>query len=182
MSDELATETTTEVPTETATTEAPPQGETKEVDWKVQARKWEARAKEAQADREAAQKWRDYEENQKSEYEKLNDELARAKAEATTASSELLRLKVAAEKGIPADALDLLPGSNREELEIAADKLLSLIADQSKPKTPRPDENQGKPTATSVGQLTQNDLKGMTPAEIMEAKAAGRLNEILGIN
>lgn len=180
MSDELNNETTE--PTTEATTEVEPQGDTKEIDWKAQARKWEARAKEAHADKELADKWREYEQSQKSDHEKLAEELERAKVEAANASAELVRLKVAAEKGIPADALDLLPGSSREELEAAADKLLSLIADQSKPKTPKPDENQGKPANASIGQLSKDDLKGMTPAEIMEAKNAGRLNDVLGIH
>jgi hypothetical protein len=178
MSDELTTEN---IETETTETTEQPQGSA-EVDWKAQARKWEARAKDAQADRELAAKWREYESSQKSEHEKLADELARAKAEASEASSKLLRYQVAAQKGIPADALDLLPGSSLEELETAADKLLSLIADQSKPKTPRPDENQGKPANASIGQLTKDDLKGMSPKAIMEAKEAGRLNDVLGIH
>lgn len=179
MSDELTTENTE--PTTESTQEAEPQGNASEVDWKAQARKWEARAKEAQADRELAAKWREYETSQKSEHEKLADELARVKAEASQASTELMRLKVASEKGIPTDALALLNGSSREELEHAADTLLSLIADQSKPKTPMPDENQGKPVPTSVGQLTEADLQGMSPADISAARKAGRLNDLLGI-
>jgi hypothetical protein len=178
MSDELTTENNEPVEDTKA---AEPQGNASEVDWKAQARKWEARAKDAQADRELAAKWREYEENQKSDHEKLADELARAKAEASQASTELMRLKVASEKGIPADALALLNGSSREELEHAADTLLSLIADQSKPKTPLPDENQGKPIPASVGQLTEADLQGMNPADISAARKAGRLNDLLGI-
>jgi hypothetical protein len=178
MSDELTTETITEPTIEIP--EVEPQGEAKEIDWKAQARKWESRAKDAQADKALADKWREYEQSQKSDHEKLAEDLARAQAEASQASAELLRLKIASEKGIPSDALDLLPGSSREELESAADKLLSLIADQSKPKTPNPDPNQGKPTATALGQLTQADLENMTPAEIMKAKATGQLDELLG--
>jgi hypothetical protein len=179
MSDELTNENTE--PTTVETPEVEPHGDAKEIDWKAQARKWESRAKEAQADKALADKWREYEHNQKSDHEKLADELARAQAEASQASAELLRLKVASEKGIPANALDLLPGSSREELESAADKLLSLIADQSKPKTPMPDENQGKPVPTSLGQLTEADLKNMSPVELNAARKAGRLNELLGI-
>lgn len=179
MSDELTTET---IEPTIETPEAEPQGNATEVDWKAQARKWEARAKDAQADRELAAKWREYENNQKSEHEKLADELARVKAEASEASSKLLRYEVASQKGIPSDALTLLNGSSREELETAADTLLSLIADQSKPKTPRPDDNQGKPASSAIGQLSKEDLKGMTPQQIMEAKVAGRLNDVLGIH
>lgn len=178
MSDEITTET---IEPETTSEVAEPQGNA-ETDWKAQARKWEARAKEAQADRELAAKWREYESSQKSEHEKLAEELAKANAIANEATSKLTRYEVAAEKGIPAEAIDLLTGNTKEDLEAAAEKLLSLIADQSKPKTPRPDELQGKPANGNAGQLTQADLKGMTPKQIMEAKAAGRLNDVLGIN
>ncbi len=177
MSDTIA-----ENPDTTTTAETPevqePQG-TPEIDWKAEARKWESRAK---ADHELANKWREYETSQKSEHEKLADELARFKAEASEASTRLLKYEIAAQKGVPADALDLLHGSSREDLETAADKLLSLIADQSKPKSPKPDENQGKPAPAAVGQLTRDDLKGMTQKEILEAKAAGRLDDLLGKN
>lgn len=173
MSDETATPTE-----ETTTPETPdaPQG-APEVDWKAEARKWESRAK---ADHDLANKWREYETSQKSEHEKLADELAAARAEASQASTTLMRYQIASEKGIPSSALDLLVGATREELETNADKLLSLIADQSKPKTPKPDENQGKPAPTSVGQLTREDLKGMTDSEIVKARAEGRLDELLG--
>lgn len=178
MSDEItATENTDATP---EVTEVEPHGDTKEIDWKAQARKWEARAKDAQADKALADKWREYEQNQKSDNEKLADNLASAQAVANEATAKLLRYEVATEKGVPSNALDLLVGSSREELEAAADKLLSLIADQTKPKTPRPDENQGKPAAAVVGQLTEADLKTMTPAQIMQAKAAGQLDDLLG--
>lgn len=161
--------------------EAEPQGKA-ETDWKAEARKWENRAKAAKSDLEDAAKWREYEASQKSDHEKLADQLAEAQASASEAQAKLARYEIASLKGIPAEALDLLTGSSREDLEAQADKLLSLIAEQSKPKSPRPDELQGKPATTPLGQLTENDLNGMTPTEIMEAKKAGRLNTVLGIN
>jgi hypothetical protein len=51
--------------------------------------------------------------------------------------------------------MQLLTGSTKEELEAAADTLLGLIADQSKPKTPRPDQNQGKPAAGGTSTADQ---------------------------
>lgn len=154
-----------------------PQGTKDETDWKSEARKWETRAK---ADHELAAKWREYELSQKSEHEKLADMLAQKEAEASQATAELLRYRIAAEKGITGEATKLLKGSTQEELETEADLLLSLIANQSKPKTPLPDENQGKPAPSQIGQLTRADLKTMTPKEIVEAKAAGRLTDLLG--
>lgn len=180
MSDEITTPEPTEaLTTPDAAVETEPQGSS-ETDWKKEARKWEARAKEAQAFKEAADKWREYEQNQKSEQEKLAERLAAAEATASESTAKLLKYEIASQKGIPADALDLLVGSTREELETAADKLLSLIADQSKPKTLTPDMNQGKPAPAPVGQLTEADLKAMTPAQIMQARAEGRLDELLG--
>jgi hypothetical protein len=146
MSEEITTTPAEEVTTNETVSE--PQG-SQETDWKAEARKWEARAK---ADHEAANQWREFETSQKSEVEKMADELARFKAEASESSTKLLKFEIASQKGIPTEALDLLNGSTREELESSADKLLSLIADQSKPNTPKPDLNQGKPS--SGGQST----------------------------
>lgn len=176
MSDEKITENPpVEEPQAPEVVEAP-QG-APETDWKAEARKWETRAK---ADHELAQKWREYEDTQKSDHEKLAEELAREKAEASQAKAELLRLRIASEKGISGEATKLLKGSTQEELEAEADLLLSLIADQSKPKTPNPDLNQGQPAPATVGQIDKATLDTMTPAEIMKAKNEGRLDSLLG--
>ena len=177
MSEEITTPT--EEPTTEVVTEEP-QGSQADTDWKAESRKWEARAKAAKSDIEAAQKWREYEQSQKTEYEKLAENLAATQAEAAQAKAELTRLKVATEKGIPAEALQLLKGSSEEELQAEADLLLSLIANQSKPKQPQPDSNQGQPAPSSLGQLTQADLQGRDAKQIMQAKAEGRLDSILG--
>lgn len=181
MSEEITTTDSIDQET-TATTEiAEPQGKA-EIDWKSEARKWENRAKAAKADSDDAAKWREYEASQKSDHEKLAERLAKAEADASEAAAKLIRYEIAARRGIPTDAIDLLTGSSEEELEAKAEKLIALIAEQSKPKSLRPDENQGQPTTAPVGQLTEADLKTMTPEEIMVAKKAGRLNQVLGIN
>jgi hypothetical protein len=144
MSEEATpTETATE-PTETVEAVEQPQGDATETDWKAEARKWENRAKSAKADSEAAQKWREYEKSLKPEQERLADELAQAKSEAIEASTKLMKYEIANQKGIPGDAIDLLTGQTREDLEASADKLLSLIANQSNKPT-KADVNQGKP-------------------------------------
>lgn len=182
MSDEITTpETVTEVSTPDTDSSVEPQGSS-EVDWKKEARKWESRAKEASAFKEQADKWREYENNQKSDHEKLAEELARTKAEASQATAELLRLKIASEKGITGDAIKLLKGTTQDELETEAELLLSLIADQSKPKLSIADSNQGQPAPKNVGQLTRGDLATMSPAEINKARLDGRLDELLGKN
>jgi len=177
MSDNTNAENIPDVTPEPDNTPAEPQG-TPEIDWKAEARKWETRAK---ADHDLAAKWRDYETSQKSEHEKLADELARKDAEASQAKAELLRYKIASEKGITGEATKLLKGTTQEELESEANLLLSLIANQSKPKTPMPDENQGKPTPEAVGQITDaKQLDTMTAAEIVAARKSGRLDELMG--
>jgi hypothetical protein len=153
MSDE-----TNEVIEETTATEtvseSQAQAEVTETDWKAESRKWEARAKAAKADSEAATKWREYEQSLKPEQERLAEELAQMKTEASEATVKLMRYEVASQKGIPSDAIDLLTGSSREELETSADKLLSLIANQS--KTPiKPDINQGKVSANGSSTADQ---------------------------
>jgi hypothetical protein len=134
-------------PTEVVEESVEPQGSA-ETDWKAEARKWENRAKSAKADSEAAAKWREYEASLKPVQERLAEELAEAKAVASENALKLKRYEIANRKAIPADAIDLLTGQNDEELEASADKLLSLIANQS--KTPsKPDVNQGKPANNS---------------------------------
>ena len=173
---------TTPEPTEVETPVAEPQGNAQETDWKAEARKWESRAKASKADSEDANKWREYEAAQKPVQERLAEELAQAKAQSADAAAKLLRYEIASAKGITGEATRLLKGSTPEELEAEADLLLALIANQSKPKTPMPDDNQGKPAPTIVGQLTREDLKRMNSSEIQAARVAGKLNDILGIN
>ena len=141
----MSEETTeTNMPTEIVETPTEPQGEVSETDWKAEARKWESRAKAAKVDAEDASKWRDYEKSLKPEQERIADELAQAKAEAIESSTKLLKYEIASQRGIPADAIELLNGQSREALEASADKLMSLIANQSKTPT-KADVNQGKP-------------------------------------
>lgn len=138
MSDEV----TVENPVVEETNE--PQGSEESTDWKAEARKWEKRAKEANVFRDDAEKWREYEEALKPEQERMRERLTAAELEAESARVQLLKYEVATEKQLPADALALLSGSTREELEGKADTLLALIANQSKPKTPMPDLTQGR--------------------------------------
>lgn len=142
VSDTANTENTEELNEPVSDNE--PQGEVTEPDWKALARKWEARAKAAKADSDDAAKWREYELSQKSEHEQISEKLAAAEAAAANAVAKLTRYEVAASKGVPAEAIELLTGTTKEELEAAADKLLALIANQSK-AAPKPDVNQGKP-------------------------------------
>lgn len=142
MSDELNTDPE---PTNENVNEEPQGTEQHETDWKAEARKWEKRAKDAQGLKEAADKWAEYEASLKPAQERMAEELEAAKREAESARIQLIRYEIAAENQIPNEAVKLLNGSTREELEESAKALIALIANQSKPKSPKPDPSQGKP-------------------------------------
>jgi hypothetical protein len=76
---------------------------------------------------EARQRAQELEERDQSEVEKLTTKVSKAERERDEAKAALLRYEVAAEKQVPADAVDLLVGSTREELEAKADRLLELV-------------------------------------------------------
>jgi hypothetical protein len=147
MTEELNSETPTpEVQAEDTT----PQSdvvESDDTDWKSEARKWESRAK---SNVEAADRWREYESSLKSEDEKRAERLAQVEAELTAERAERTRLEVASEKGIMAEAVKLLTGTTREEIESQADALLKLVADQSSPKSPKPNARQGREVSESI--------------------------------
>lgn len=165
------------------------------VDHEAEAAKWKALARkhergqldalglkdtsELDALREAARRLTELEEADKTEAQKAADKAAEAEARATRAETELLRTKVAAEKGIPATEADLLTGSTRAEMEAVADRLAGLL----KPGTPPAPTGsadggpQGDPPSP-VKQLTRADLKGMSAAEIVAARKAGQLDDL----
>lgn len=88
---------------------------------RAEAAKYRTEAKNASARVE------EFESANQSELEKLTGKLTKTEERAKAAETALTRFKVAAEKEIPADALDLLSGTTREELEASADKILSLV-------------------------------------------------------
>lgn len=144
MSEEATADTTDSTEADQTPTDVEaPQG-TEDTDWKAEARKWERRAKENAKFREAADRWAEYEKSQKPEQERMVDELDTLRKEAATAKLALLRYEVAKEKQVPLEAVRLLSGESKEELEEAADSLLALIESQN-PKSPKPDASQGQP-------------------------------------
>lgn len=84
------------------------------------------------------------------------------KTEKASKELELLRLRVAAEKGVPADLVDRLVGATKEELEADADKLLTFV----KPGSP------GIPPHNKGGGATRLDIKTMSPEEIRKNSEA----------
>jgi hypothetical protein len=79
------------------------------------------------AAKEAQEKLQEKEDAEKSEADKAKSRADRAEARATEAEVKLLRHEVAAAKKVPSEAVDLLQGTTREDLEASADKVLALV-------------------------------------------------------
>lgn len=113
--------------------------------WKALARKHE---KEAKANADAAKRLAEFEDANKSEVEKAAAKAAESEKRAQEAELKVLRLEVAAEKGLnPAQAKRLV-GTTREEFESDADELLETF----KPS--------GDDKGTPPGGKPKEDLKG----------------------
>lgn len=109
--------------------------------WRSRARNWERQSKE---NKDAALKWSEYEQSQKTIEEKRIEEMSKIQSELAQERAARLRLEIASERGITGDAVKLLDGLTREEIEEKAEALAALIQTQSKPKQPQPDANQGR--------------------------------------
>jgi hypothetical protein len=77
--------------------------------------------------------------------------------EAAEREKEIIKLRVAQKKGLPADLVDRLVGETEQELEADADKLLEFV---------KPGEPPGTPPRKKGGQPDVLDIKSMTPEEI----------------
>jgi len=132
------------VPAEPATEAPAPESPAQETDWKAEARKWEDRAK---ANKSAAEKLAEIEEASKTAEQKAAERLELAEKRAAELEQKADRAEVAAEKGVP---IGLIHGSNRAEMEAAADALIEFRG-ATTPGTPRPDPSQGaKGDATAL--------------------------------
>ena len=89
-----------------------------------------------------------------------------------------MRAKVAAATGVDAD---LLSGSSEEELRASAERLLAWRAAQVPKGAPATDAGVRGEEIRAAKQLTRDDLKKMSPSEIIKARKDGQLNNIMGI-
>ena len=165
-----------ETPAATAEATAP------QVDWEAEARKWkELSRKNESRMKENAEKARLYDEAQeqgKSELQKAQEAAAKAEARAAAMEAEAMRAKVAAATGVDAD---LLSGSSEEELRASAERLLAWRGAQVPKGAPAADAGVRGDEIRAARQLTRDDLKKMSPAEIIKARQDGQLNNIMGI-
>lgn len=143
--------------------------------WKALARKNEARAKD---NAEKAKRLDELEEANKSELQKLQDQLAAAQKAAQDAEVGRLRASIAARHGVPEP---LLTGTDEESLEASAKVLLDFRGGAPKAPSPEGQGKVGEPISGNVKQLTDSDLESMTPAQINAARRAGQLDQLLGI-
>ena len=138
-----------------------------------------ARRAAEKAANEAMAKVKAFEDAKKSESERLAEQLQALKAEAATAKAETLRLRVAAELGLPADLHEFLAGDDEEQLRAKAQKLMAATAAATGPRSPAPDPTQGAKQGSGTDQLTQADLHRMSPAEVVAAQESGRLADLM---
>ena len=136
-----------DTPAEGSTPEAP---ETETAEPKADAKTFDAdyvkalRSENAGFRKKAAEaiaRIEELEARDQSELEKAQTKAAKLEQAKVEAEAKLLRYEVAAEKDVPAEALDFLTGNTREELEAKADKLLELV--KSRNNTPEPDFDGG---------------------------------------
>lgn len=153
-----------------------------QVDWEAEARKWkELSRKNESRMKENAEKARLYDEAQeqgKSELQKAQEAAAKAEARAAAMEAEAMRAKVAAATGVDAD---LLSGSSEDELRASAERLLAWRAAQVPKGAPATDAGVRGDEIRAARQLTRDDLKKMSPSEIIKARKDGQLNNIMGI-
>lgn len=101
----------------------------------------------AKANREAASNRKrlgEYEDRDKTEQQRAAERSEAAEKRAAEAERKLLRLEVAARKGLPAELAMRLQGSTEDELEEDADALSKLIGDKGEKRARRGDPDQGK--------------------------------------
>lgn len=122
-----------------------------------------------------AAKAKELEESQKTEQQKLAEQLEAAKAEGATSTSQLLRLDVALDKAPagtdPAEIRKLakrLTGSSREELESDAEELFAMFAGRKGGSGQRPTEDLRRVPLDTGGKAELTDMN-----EWMRAKRSG---------
>lgn len=180
--DAPSAETGGDAPAAQETPAAAAEDTAQQVDWEAEARKWkELSRKNESRMKENAEKARLYDEAQeqgKSELQKAQEAAAKAEARAAAMEAEAMRAKVAAATGVDAD---LLSGSSEDELRASAERLLAWRGAQVPKGAPATDAGVRGDEIRAARQLTRDDLKKMSPAEIIKARQDGQLNNIMGI-
>lgn len=157
-----------------------------ETDWKAEARKWEQRAKEnfeKLKPLEKLAKALDGDEGESSKADPvaaLEDRLSKHEQELAQERSARWRAEIAHEKGLTPQQAQRLQGSTREELAADADALKELFPASEPKKFQGSGDGGARAGSEGPSQLTREDLKRMSPSEIVKAKSEGRLADLLG--
>jgi len=121
----------------------------------------------------------DAEDAQRTESERLTLRAEQAEKVAAEKDSELARTKAALKFHLSEEDAAALDGIPVDRIEAVAERLASRTPTPAVPDTTGQGAV-GKPIG-GVDQLTQADIEKMSPDAIVEAKAAGKLNTLLGI-
>lgn len=140
---------------------------------------------QARLDAEKAQKFDQIQEENKTETEKALARAEAAEKELTTSRLDAARASIALEKKLTPSQAKRLVGTTREELEADADELLADLQSTAPvtPASPSADGqgNQGDPVGAAKQIQSLDDLKGLSPEQVVALKDEGRLNGLLGI-
>jgi len=98
---------------------------------------------------------------------KINELLAQTQKELDNLKMENTRLQVAQAKNLPAELVDRLKGTTKEELEADADKLLAFVK--------APGKVPGVPPVGAGGAPVPFDVSKATPEEIRKARQDGKV-------
>jgi len=158
-------------PEATATTGSAPSPEAELPDWarseleraRNDAAKYRTRAREFADDgeyeraKEALKRVTELEEAQKSEAQKLQDQLAAAQKERDNAAADALRMRVAVKHGVKHDDLDLLGSGSEEEIDARAQRLVSYYPKTLGAPTPGKPVEQLHPGAAPKEEMTPEE-------------------------
>lgn len=177
---------TADAPTSTDAPAAPEADKAPAKDWQAEAEKWKTFARKhedaAKANADKAKRFDEFEESQKTELQKAADAAAQAKAEADATRAELARVQAAVKHGLSEDDLELLgTHGTPEEIEARAEKLAARLkaVEAGKPKPDFGAGDRGGDITSKASQLGRDDMKRMSPEEIVQAQADGRFSDLL---
>lgn len=134
--------------------------------WKKLARQNEAQAK---ANAEAAKRLAELEDRDKSEAQRLTEQQKAAEERAAKAERELLRLRVAARKGLTEAQAKRLSGDSEEELEADAEDLLASFAPPEKDDTPSPSDRRAPKERLRPGAAPDAEPEESDPSKLADA-------------
>lgn len=160
-------------------------------DWKAEAEKWKKHSRkheeQSKSNADKAKRFDELEEQNKSDLQKANDLAEANRTAAEQAKAEAAVLRAAIKHKLSEDDLELLgTHGTPEEIGTRAEKLAARLnkgddSSGSQKKSDHGGGDRGDDVKGKKGQLTRDQLKGMTEEQIVQAKAEGRLDDALGI-